>query len=273
MKVTNHRLTTNHVSEKIKHETTKNKGGRMNPQFIIIHFTAGSSATSSINWFKNPNARASAHIVIARDGTITQLVDFNQKAWHAGQSQWANFRGFNDFSIGIELDNPGRLHKVGNRYLSWFKQEYPIENVVEARHKHESTPSFWYEYTQEQIEACFELCQTLTKKYNIQIVLGHDDIAPYRKDDPGPLFPMESFKAKLFGRTGDSIDTYTVNTDKVNVRKGPGTSFESYGTLSKGSKVEFVKSQNEWFLVSLLENKFKDQDVTSGWIHSRLLQK
>ncbi len=273
MKIIRHKLVPENSFENIIQDTTVNKGGYIEPSFIIIHFTAGQSAESSVSWFKNPAAGASAHLVIGRDGKIYQLIDFNRKAWHAGVSNWANLSGFNNFSIGIELDNPGRLEKVGDKYVSWFKKEYSKENVVEARHKHESSMSYWYEYSGTQIDSCLEVCKVLIEKYKIEDILGHDDISPYRKNDPGPLFPMESFRAKLLGRENDLVDIYEVITNNVNIRRGPGTEYDSYGQLHKGVKVEFLKSSLGWFYVNVIDKPDKNIDVLTGWISGTLLRR
>src|SRR5262245_13438472 len=95
---------------------TPNKEGVIAPEYLVVHFTAGRSAQASVDWLCNPAARASAHVVIGRDGKICQLVPFNLKAWHAGVSAWAGRTGLNSCSIGVELDNAGKLQKVGNRY-------------------------------------------------------------------------------------------------------------------------------------------------------------
>jgi N-acetylmuramoyl-L-alanine amidase len=273
MKITANRLVSENNSEIIINENTNNKGGVIDPQFIIIHFTAGRSAESSAEWFKDSSAKASAHVVIGRDGKIIQLIDFNKKAWHAGQSKWGSINSFNDNSIGIELDNPGRLTKVDDKYVSWFKKEYSKDNVVEATHKHENFSSFWYEYTEKQIEACLRLCTLLMSKYSIKDILGHDDIAPFRKNDPGPLFPMENFRSKLMGREDDTADIYVVNTNEVNIRKGPGKEFDSYGKLKKSTKVEYMKSSNGWFFVYVTEKPEQNEDIIYGWINSSLLTK
>jgi N-acetylmuramoyl-L-alanine amidase len=273
MKIANNRLVSENTSEVIINDNTPNKGGVITPKFIIIHFTAGRGAESSVSWFKDPKAKASAHLVIGRDGKIYQLVDFNKKAWHAGTSQWADQTGFNNLSIGIELDNPGRLTKVGDKYFSWFKKEYSGDNVVAAPHKHEDTVSYWYEYTEQQIAACLDACKAIMEKYNIQDILGHDDIAPYRKNDPGPLFPMESFRARLLGREDDTMDIYETTSNNVNIRKGPGTQFEVFTKLKSGTKVEFMKSNSGWFFVYILNNPDNVNDVLYGWVHSSLLRK
>lgn len=272
MKIVNDRLAKTVSSESISFAASPNKGGNMVPDAIIIHFTAGQSAESSITWFKNPEANASAHIVIDKDGKITQLVEFNKKAWHAGVSRWADRSGFNNFSIGIELDNPGRLTKVNDRYYAWFGKEYPKDAVLEARHKHEKEMSCWHIFPEKQMDACLKVCKLIMQHYNIKEILGHDDIAPLRKNDPGPAFPMESFRAKLLGRQDDTGDIYTITTDKTNIRAGAGTAYESLAKLPLGTKVEFIESRSGWFYVYVLKNPGGGEPLY-GWISGSLLKK
>ena len=80
MEITNHKLKAENTSEIIIQDSTNNKGGIIIPKFIIIHFTAGRSAESSAEWFKNPTAKASAHIIIGKTGKVIQQVDFNSLA-------------------------------------------------------------------------------------------------------------------------------------------------------------------------------------------------
>ncbi|MBC7839448.1 MAG: N-acetylmuramoyl-L-alanine amidase, partial [Nitrospiraceae bacterium] len=114
---------------------TPNKGGDLAPRHLVFHYTAGKSAASSINWLTNPESKASAHLVLARDGTITQLAPFNIKTWHAGLSHWDGLSGMNSSSIGIEMDNAGPLKKVGDKYQAWFGTLYAEDEVVLAKHK------------------------------------------------------------------------------------------------------------------------------------------
>src|SRR6187402_1489676 len=102
---------------------TKNCGGAAyEPRYLVMHYTAGRSADSAASWLCNVKARASAHLVIGRDGSIIQLVPFNVLAWHAGTSAWQDgetrVTGLNRYSIGIELDNPGRVVRKGNQWRS-----------------------------------------------------------------------------------------------------------------------------------------------------------
>ncbi len=99
------------VGSEVSFVETPNKGGDLSPRYLVFHYTAGRSATSSINWLTNPESKASAHLVLARDGTITQLAPFNIKTWHAGLSHWDGLSGLNSSSIGIEMDNAGPRRK------------------------------------------------------------------------------------------------------------------------------------------------------------------
>ena len=101
--------------ENVVLEETSNMGGGITPEYLVMHFTAGRSAESSVTHFKDPSVQVSAHVVIGREGGIWQVVPFNRKAWHAGQSAWAGREGLNGFSIGIEFDNAGKLTKVGEK--------------------------------------------------------------------------------------------------------------------------------------------------------------
>lgn len=259
--------------ESVNFIETLNKEGIIVPEYIIIHFTADRGVENSINWFQDPMAKASAHVIIDRDGRITQMVEFNRKAWHAGRSRWSDRSGFNDFSIGIELENPGKLTKVNDRFYAWFEKEYSKDVVVAAKHKHENTTSYWHSFTEKQLEVCFQVCKLLMETYNIKGILGHDDIAPFRKNDPGPAFPMESFRAKLFGREDDSADIYKVTANNINIRKGPGAEFDPIVQLNKDTEVEFIKSKLGWFYVYVLLATPKDEEPVYGWINGDLLTK
>ncbi len=272
MKIQSNKLVTETGDKPVSFVNSPNQGGVITPKFLIIHYTAGRSAKSSIEWFMNPQAQASAHLVIGPDGSITQLVPFNKKAFHAGKSKWAGLDGLNSHSIGIELDNPGKLKKTGSKWLAWFGAEYPENKVLIATHKHQQEPAGWHIYTEAQIEACIKVSQVIVKHYNLLEILGHDDISPLRKEDPGPAFPMESFKSKVLGRENDTEELFKVNTAGTNFRTGPGTGFASMGKLSKGVKVEFVESNMGWFHV-VLAQRVTGITEPEGWVHSSLLTK
>ena len=197
MRITNHILyredgTPYHYVE------SPNKGGKIQPEYLIMHYTAGRSAEASVAWLTNPDAKASAHLVIGRDGSITQLVPFDTKAWHAGRSYWEGLEGMNAFSLGIELDNAGPLTKVGEKYQAWFGKSYPESQVLYAKHKLDQEPQWWHNFPREQIEAAQEVAMLLVQHYKLRDVIGHEDIAPAHKRDPGPAFPMADFREGIF---------------------------------------------------------------------------
>lgn len=271
MKIIQHRLHDD-AGNPFDFEQSPNAGGVLTPEYLVIHYTAGSSAGQSIDWFKNPAAKASAHVVIARDGEITQLVPFDRVAWHAGASSWEGRSGLNRYSIGIELDNAGRLQRQGNTWRAWFGREYDEQEVVEAIHKHETSSSGWHTYTEAQIDSTLGLALLLMSEYTLLDIVGHDDIAPKRKSDPGPAFPMDSMRAKLLGRSDDALPLYTT-TVKLNIRSGPGIQYFCIptGPLPIGTMVEIVSRRADWCFVNVLDDAGSRN--CQGWVFGLYLRR
>ncbi|MEA3505498.1 MAG: N-acetylmuramoyl-L-alanine amidase [Bacteroidota bacterium] len=263
----------NHILEDTVFKKSPNHSGNniiKEIDTIVIHYTAGSSAESSINVLCNPNTKASAHVVVAQDGAITQLVPFNIKAWHAGKSHHHNRVGMNSYSIGIEIDNPGRLTKAGNKYISWFGREYPENRTIEAKHANEDFLSFWHTYSEEQINSVFELCEVLSKQYNIKYIVGHDEISPGRKSDPGPAFPIEKIRSQILypDRNEDAEEELPDNGEVavalLNFREKPSGNGEKItAPLKKGTKVKIENCNGDWYYVSV---------SIKGWVMSKYLK-
>jgi N-acetylmuramoyl-L-alanine amidase len=168
-------------------------------RFIVIHSTEGQSAQAAVEWLTVKKSRVSSHLVIGRDGAITQLVPFNIIAWHAGKSYWEGYKWLNNHSIGIELDNAGKMTRIDGKWVAAFKKVYPDDQVVEATHKFDTKPAGWHIFTPEQIQSTVEVCKMLVQTYGIKEIVGHDDICPKQKWDPGPAFPMEDVRTRVFG--------------------------------------------------------------------------
>jgi len=134
---------------------------------IVLHYTGMQDAASAIARLCDPEAKVSSHYVVAEDGQIVRLVPEELRAWHAGKSHWRECNDVNSASVGIEIVNPG--HEFGYR-----------------------------PFPRPQMEAVVWLVADIAKRYNIEPinVVGHSDIAPARKDDPGELFDWEML-AKL----------------------------------------------------------------------------
>jgi len=201
MKVQGNLVVYEQPSERITYKPTDNASGTVKPLFLVMHYTAGISLDSAVSWFLNPEAKASAHFVVDRDGGIVQMVELDKRAWHAGQSVWGSLQGLNQFSIGIELVNAGKLAKrADGAWVNWSNAVIQNDDVLEAIHKNEKTVAGWQMYPGAQIEAAIQLGVALHKVLQFQDVLGHDDIAPGRKTDPGPAFNMNHFRSAVLGR-------------------------------------------------------------------------
>lgn len=131
-------------------------------EMVVIHYTEMESKDFALSRLTDPEAKVSAHYLIGEDGEVIRLVPEDKRAWHAGVSYWRGHKDVNSASIGIELDHPG--HRFGYR-----------------------------DFSEPQFEALVTLVARLVRDYDIPRanVVGHSDIAPARKIDPGELFPWD----------------------------------------------------------------------------------
>ena len=139
-------------------------------RLIIIHYTGMQSKIAAINRLLSSKHKVSCHYLLDRKGQVLQIVDDNKVAWHAGKSKWKHFNNLNKNSIGIELVNKG--HEFG-----------------------------YEKFTNIQINTLIKLCLGLKKKYKINNsnIIGHSDIAPSRRQDPGENFPWKKLKNNNLG--------------------------------------------------------------------------
>jgi N-acetylmuramoyl-L-alanine amidase len=142
------------------------------PNYVIIHFTAQDSVGQTLGTFTVARTQVSAHYVVAKDGKVYHMLNDYLRAWHAGTSKWGSISDMNSCSIGIEIDNNG------------------------------NEP-----YTGPQVKSLLALLQFLKKTYNIPAAnfIGHQDIAPLRKPDPGPFFPWKIMSQHGFGYWSDDV--------------------------------------------------------------------
>ena len=177
---------------------TPNQGGRLEPTLIVLHDTAGRLANgSSVAWFADPKAKASAHVVVERDGSVTQVVSFDRVAWHAGPSSWRGRSNCNAFAVGIEIVNPGKLTGTPANAKAWFGESFgPESGIVRA-----STPAHgdgcWMPYTAAQLRTVEQLIAALGREHPIGEVVAHHDISPGRKVDTTPLMDWPRMRAVL----------------------------------------------------------------------------
>jgi len=163
----------------------------------------------------------------------------------------------------------GNYLKSGIKYKDWFKNECPEEEVFRAKHKFRQDFSFWHDYTDIQIERALELTEILVEKYNLRDILGHEDIAPTRKIDPGPAFPLENIRSAILGRVEEEDELYEVSVSSLNIRRGPGIEYDIVSSpLSRGIKVSLLEMRDRWSKVDVEgENDFE------GWVYNKYIKK
>lgn len=246
------------------------------PDTIVLHFTAGSSLESAVATLSDPEVQASAHVVIDRDGTTEQLIPFDRVAWHAGKSEWRDRTFLNQYAIGIEMVNAGELKPSGSGFVSWFGRHYEPDEVIEAKHRNQRAPSFWHTFTEAQISACFAVCRAIKAAYRIQYILGHEEIAPGRKTDPGPAFPLDRLRDQILLGRADApevdpalveaqgpVRPATVTAGRLNFRTLPHAGAELAGEpLERGAQVQVVEQKGGWCRIRV---------TTEGWVHGDYL--
>ncbi len=152
------------------------------PQFIILHYTAGDD-DASIAWLTNQNSQVSAHYLIQSHGNISNLIPEEERAWHAGKGAWRGLTDLNSASIGIEIVNYGF---EGNHVPDNIDRRSCV--VIPGSDKS------WFPYSEKQYQSLVTLLLQLKNRWGALSPLnfmGHSDLAPGRKIDPGPLFPWE----------------------------------------------------------------------------------
>ncbi len=168
----------------------KKKRSKSSIKIIVIHYTGMQSERESLARLCDPKSKVSSHFVINRNGKIYRLVQDNKIAWHAGKSCWRRYKNLNKNSIGIELVNKG--HKFG--YTSFGKKQF---------------------------SSLIKVCKSLLKKYRIKRsnVIGHSDIAPLRKNDPGEKFLWKELANKKIGIWHNCKPELLKKLRKVTIKK------------------------------------------------------
>ena len=208
-------------------------------RFLIIHYTGMQSKRVSISRLSNPNSKVSCHYLIDRKGEIIQMVNDNKIAWHAGKSRWKNLINLNDNSIGIELVNKG--HKLG-----------------------------YQKFHSKQISSLINLCQTLKRKYKIKPtnILGHSDIAPLRKIDPGEKFPWFHLSKKGLGIWYKKINYRKSDKDRKKIRKD---FFKNLFVIGYRYFSKSRSSSKDKYLIKAFQMRFLPTNV-KGVIDKKTLQ-
>tara|TARA_X000001036_G_C20529627_1_gene745671 strand:- start:92 stop:838 length:747 start_codon:yes stop_codon:yes gene_type:complete len=207
-------------------------------KFVIIHYTGMKSESSAIKKLCDAKSNVSSHYYIKYNGDVLQLVPEPYEAWHAGKSTWKNYNSINKYSIGIEISNPGHQY----RYKT---------------------------YTRQQITSLKKLLKHLMKKYNIkrQAILGHSDIAPDRKKDPGEKFPWNEL-AKIKLSWTHSLDVKKLKQFRKIRLSSSLEKISFFNNLRKLGymRINLIRSKKKTnFLIKAFQRRFR-QDLVNGII-------
>jgi N-acetyl-anhydromuramyl-L-alanine amidase AmpD len=169
------------------------------PEGAVVHFTAGRSLkgeSDAMNTVKNGDENGFMFFVISRGGTVYQNFTLNNWGYHAGQSSYPGLGvGVSSKLVGIEICNAGKLTKKENgTYVSWFGEIYPESEVRWVKADGPRQEGYYHKFTEDQEEALIALLVWLKKnnpeKFQVKYIVGHEDVSPGRKQDPGGALSM-----------------------------------------------------------------------------------
>ncbi len=234
------------MSSKIGLKLTRKYSINFSPQkrskkkikIIIIHYTGMKNESSAIKKLCDPKSKVSSHYYIKYNGDILQLVPDLYEAWHAGISAWKSLNSINKYSIGIEISNPGHQYGYSN-------------------------------YKKKQIHSLKKLLKFLVKKYNIKprSILGHSDIAPLRKKDPGEKFPWAELAKIHLSKTHKLDIKELIKFRKIKI----SSNLEKNSFLNNLKKIGYIRISSKGskkkisLLVKAFQRRFR-QDLVNGII-------
>ena len=213
-------------------------------KFLIFHYTGMKKESDAINKLTNFKFDVSCHYFIKNNGKIFVMVPDSYIAWHAGKSRWKHYKSLNRYSIGVEISNPG--HRFNYK-----------------------------EFSKEQIQSIVNLSKMLIKKYKIKSknILGHSDVAPDRKKDPGEKFPWKELAKKRIGLWHSISSKRLKKNREIRVDKNSEEIF--YNNLFKiGYNIKklntFKNRKYKKDIVKAFQRRFR-QELINGWIDKECL--
>jgi N-acetylmuramoyl-L-alanine amidase len=217
-------------SPKFKTKIRSNKGIKI----IVIHYTGMQSGVDALNRLTDFKSKVSCHYLINEKGQITSIIPDNYTAWHAGKSRWGKLSSLNKYSIGIELVNPG--HNFGYK-----------------------------KFGKKQISALIQLIKKLTKKYNInnKNIVGHSDIAPLRKKDPGEKFPWKILAKSNIGIWHNLKQKKLMkNRKKKILKKEKLIFFKFLNKIGFQTRFNIKKSKYQKKLIEAFQRRFRPELIS-----------
>ena len=216
-------------------------------KFIIFHYTGMKSEKAAIKRLTDFKSEVSCNYLIKKNGEIVAMVPDLYISWHAGKSLWKKYKSLNKNSIGIEVTNPGHRHG--------YKR-----------------------FSNSQIRSLIKLSRSLIKKYKINLknILGHSDIAPERKKDPGEKFPWEYLAKKKIGFWYNLNKKLLFKNRKIKIDSNQKKIFiknliKIGYRIKKSKKLEAYSEKNLNIITKAFQRRFR-QDLISGIIDKECLE-
>ena len=217
-------------SPKFKTKIRSNKGIKI----IVIHYTGMQSEVDALNRLTDFKSKVSCHYLINEKGQIISIIPDNYTAWHAGKSRWGKLSSLNKYSIGIELVNPG--HNFGYK-----------------------------KFRKKQISSLIQLIKKLIKKYNInkKNIVGHSDIAPLRKKDPGEKFPWKILAKSNIGIWHNLKQKKLMkNRKKKILKKEKLIFFKFLNKIGFQTRFNIKKSKYQKKLIEAFQRRFRPELIS-----------
>ena len=217
-------------SPKFKTKIRSNKGIKV----IVIPYTGMQSGVDALNRLTDFKSKVSCHYLINEKGQIISIIPDNYTAWHAGKSRWGKLSSLNKYSIGIELVNPG--HNFGYK-----------------------------KFRKKQISSLIQLIKKLIKKYNInkKNIVGHSDIAPLRKKDPGEKFPWKILAKSNIGIWHNLKQKKLMkNRKKKILKKEKLIFFKFLNKIGFQTRFNIKKSRYQKKLIEAFQRRFRPELIS-----------
>ncbi|TMV09839.1 N-acetylmuramoyl-L-alanine amidase [Ruegeria sediminis] len=235
-------------------------GGPIVPEIVILHDTASRlTPGAAARDLADNDRKVSAHFVIERSGALTQLVPIHQAAYHAGQSSYHGREKCNEYSIGVEIVNPGRMTRFSVcEAQAWYGERFDIDElgiqeVTTPEHGH----GLWMPYTESQLNTLLDLLPALFRAMpSLKDITAHWYVSPGRKTDTNPLFPLEQVRSHVFGREdpvdkavkiasqpahADDLVMIHAPEDSLNLRRWPSFNPNVIGQIPDGAVVPVLR--------------------------------
>ena len=222
---------------KITHSPSPNFDERKLPlSLLVLHYTGMETGAAALARMQDSDAKVSAHYMVETDGQIFQLVDEASRAWHAGVSEWQGQSDINSASIGIEIVNGGH---------DWPAQDGKL-------------PA----YPDVQINAVIALCKAVIARHGPLTLLGHSDVAPARKIDPGEHFPWQGLAAAGLGFWPDALTEDKRILFEAGIRdRGVAIVQRGLAHIGYGARVSGIMDEDTQAIIRALQRRYRPDQI------------